>query len=194
MNKFFQQTFKPIILIFFILSKFFNRLPPLLVYAKQIEENSKKPGEKNMLNCYMTHLRQCFITKINLENSCVQEFMPFISFNSPDDDENQSRRLQKPIMTAVNMISTSGYQPRTFTSALSHVTKNSSSSFSAAGHSMRQSLSRANLTLQQIREASSEVFFPAPESQLSFKPMTPNAAPLPPHLSLQLSRSKPLNQ
>ena len=140
----------------------------------------------------MTHLRQCFVTKISLENSCVDAFMPYISFNSPDDEENQSRRLTKPIMTAVNMISQSGYQPRALT--LSHVTKNSNASFSAAGHSMRQSLSRANLTLQQIREASSEVFFPAPESQLSFKPMTPNAAPLPPHLSLQLSRSKPLNQ
>ena len=96
--------------------------------------------------------------------------MPYISFNSPDDEENQSRRLTKPIMTAVNMISQSGYQPRALTSisTSSHVTKNSNASFSAAGHSMRQSLSRANLTLQQIREAFSEVFFPALESQLSF--------------------------
>jgi len=172
-------------------------LPPLLVYAKKIDESSNKSDKPiSTLSVYMTHLRQCFVTKISLENNCVDEFMPYVSFNSPDDEENQSRRLIKPIMTAVNMISQSGYQPRTFTSTstLSHGTKNSNASFSAAGHSLRQSLSRANLTLQQIREASSEVFFPAPESQLSFKPMTPNAAPLPPHLSLQLSRSKPLNQ
>lgn len=144
----------------------------------------------------MTHLRQNFITKINLENDCSAEFMPFVSFNSPDDEENQSRRLQKPILTAINSINNSSFQNQqgySVASASSHLTSKNSSGFSVAGQSIRQSLSRANLTLQQIREASSEVFFPAPESQLSFQPMSPKAEPLPSHLTLQLSRSKPLN-
>ena len=171
-------------------------MPPLFVYAKEIDENTEQSNINDTLNFYMTHLKQFLITKINLENDCFQEFIPYLSFNYPDDEENQSRRLIKPIVTAMNTNFSNFQQQQTISSAStsSQLTKNSSASFSAAGHSMRQSLSRGNLTLQQIREASSEVFFPAPESQLSFKPMTPKAAPLPQHLSLQMSRSKPINQ
>lgn len=168
-------------------------MPPLLVYASQKNEETDQNNNQNSISVYMTHLRQFYVTKINLNDSCSAEFLPFISFNSPDDEENQSRRLVRPILTGTNPANSLFYQQQQTYSLESASTKNSNPSFSAAGHSIRQSLSRANLTLQQIREASSEVFFPAPESQLSFKPITPKADPLPPHLALQMSRSKPLN-
>ena len=167
-----------------------------MVYAAHLNGETSKKNIQNSTSVYMTHLRQYYVTTINLVNNCSAEFIPFISFNSPDDEENQSRRLLRPILTGINPANNLLFQQQqtySLESASSRMTKNSNPSFSAAGQSMRQSLSRANLTLQQIREASSEVFLPAPESQLSFKPMTPKAEPLPPHLALQMSRSKPLN-
>jgi hypothetical protein len=68
----------------------------------------------------------------------------------------------------------------------------SSSSLSAAYLTVRQSLSRTNnRTLLQIKEASASLI-KSPESQLSYKPMTQNAPPLPSDLSQSMIRSKPM--
>jgi hypothetical protein len=108
------------------------------------------------------------------------------------DLENFSVRLIKPVMPNV-IGSESPHQSAEQTSQ--QMTNNSSqdvfSSVSAAGLSIRQSLSRSNQTLKQIREASAEVHEKvSTESQLSYKPITPNAPALPTNLAL--IRSKPI--
>ena len=117
--------------------------------------------------------------------------MPFLAFDTGDDD-NLSRRQQKPIIS--NLMSSLQQAGVQNTSG----SLTSSPTLSAAGLSVRQSFSRLNQTLQQIREASAETQhtdqIPSPESQLSYRKMTPNAPALPQNLQRTLTRSKPLSQ
>lgn len=164
----------------FISSKLINKLPPVMIYANKIVNNDGKPNpdQQNQIIAYMTPLRQAYVTKMTINNSC-KDVIPYIAFDT-GEEESQSRRLFRPIMP--NLINT--FQQSSVVSNM----HDSSPSLSAAGISIRQSLSRLNTTLQQIREASTEVTI-TPESQLSFKPMTPNAPALPSNLQT-LSRSR----
>lgn len=126
----------------------------------------------------MTNLRQHFVASMHIPNSCT-ESTPYLAFDSENDGEH-SRRLYRPVLSNV--------LPNYGSSSLK-MENEPSPNLSVAGASLKQTLSRSNQTLQQIREASAEVIH-TPESQLSYKPMTPNAPPLPPDLQKSFSRSK----
>jgi hypothetical protein len=161
----------------------FNKLPPLLVYADRIK-SEKQP---NSIQAYMTHLRQSYLTNVTIPNSFNdnQDSIPYIVFDQGDED-SQSRRLQHPIQTSVNGPGGSN-NPKTGTSSLTETTDcltaltSKSGKLATAGQNIKQNLLKSNQALNQIREVSTERF-PGAESQLSFKPMSPNAPPLPPNL------------
>ena len=189
-----------------------NKLPPVLVYATQRQSKSKQEASNklntNNIRVYTNNLRQYHIIDMKpIQFNCSDELIPYIAFDT-GIDELQSLRLHKPIIT--NLIS--AYQQSTVESMkLNNITNSntnmigsknnitkvnqheeSSSSLSAAYLTVRQSLSRTNnKTLLQIREASAALV-KSPESQLSYKPMTQNAPPLPPDLSQTMIRSKPM--
>ncbi|CAF0814108.1 unnamed protein product [Brachionus calyciflorus] len=152
-----------------------NKLPSLFIYADK--KTSQSNGTDNFLKAYITNLRQSFVTTVSIQHKC-SDIIPYLVFDC-EDEEDQSRRLYRPVLS--NVIS--NYQTE------SKNTYDHSPHLSAAGVSLRQNLSRSNQTLQQIREASAEIMR-SPESQLSYKPMTPNAAPLPVELQMSFSRSK----
>lgn len=156
-----------------------NKLPPILVYANKKASSEVTNTNQKELKVYVNHLRQSFVTSIRLEYQS-SDVIPYIVFDS-DAEEEQSRRLFKPVVP--NMVAT--YQQ----SSDMRKGLDGSPILSAAGASVRQALSRSNQTLQQIREASAELM-PSPESQLSYKPMTPNGPQLPANLQLTLTRSK----
>lgn len=133
---------------------------------------------ENALTAYVTNLRQKFVANIKIASKCT-ESTPYLAFDCENDEEH-SRRLYRPILS--NMI------PHYAQSSIK-MQNDQSPNLSVAGASMRQTLSRSNQTLQQIREASAELIT-TPESQLSFKQMTPNAPPLPPDLQKSFTRSK----
>ena len=159
----------------------------MLVYANKTIK--KETTHKNSVRAYQTHLRQCHVTKMSIANKC-DEFMPYIVFDAGEED-NQSRRLQRPIQISVNSINI-GYQTESTPFDMSPGTYSMirSPNLMAAGQTIRQNLLKANLTLQQIREVSTEQF-PGQDSQLSFKLMSANAPPLPPNLQA-LVRSEQL--
>jgi hypothetical protein len=187
-----------------------NKLPAVLVYAIRQSKSKLEPSNKsnsNIIRAYANNLRQNHIIDMkNINFHCSDELIPYIAFDT-GIDELQSLRLHKPIIT--NLIS--AYQQSTVESMKMNTTNSntnvvgsknniskvnqheeSSSSLSAAYLTVRQSLSRTNnRTLLQIKEASASLM-KSPESQLSYKPMTQNAPPLPPDLSQSMVRSKPM--
>lgn len=120
---------------------------------------------------------------MNIAHNCDDQAIPYIAMDTGDED-NQSTRLVKPVMP--NLITS--LQQQSSVNEATTIQADVASGLSAAGLSVRQSLSRSNQTLKQIREASAEV--QTTESQLSYKPLTPQAPPLP--NGLGLTRSKPL--
>ncbi len=163
-----------------------NKLPPVLVYAALKDVNGPVVGDQ--VRAYMSHLRQCYITSIPMVYSIPGDSMAFITFDSMDEI-NQSRRLQRPIQVSNGAVHIQGGSVYEAGEISDRTAK--SQSLSVAGQSIKQNLLRANNTLSQIREVGNTKF-PAQESQLSFKPMSPNAPPLPPDLQT-LVRSKPLD-
>lgn len=167
----------------------FNKLPSLFVYADRVK-NDRQP--QNSVQAYMTHLRQSYLTNITIQNSFngSQEFIPYIVFDQGDED-SQSRRLQYPIQASVNLTTSN---LKTITPSIEttdrSTTTSKSGKLATAGQNIKQNLLKANQTLNQIKEVSTERF-PGIESQLSFKPMSPNAPPLPPNLQA-LVRSEQL--
>jgi hypothetical protein len=157
-----------------------NKLPPIYVFGSKISEKGNKSSAKS-LRAYMTQLRQSYVTDMDLALSINEDeaSMPFLMFDS-GEEEDQSKRLQRPVMHHIMS---------TLQNSISTINDTITPSLSAAGASMRQTLSQSNPTLQQIKEANDEVL-PTPESQLSYKAMTPNAAALP--ANLQMTRSKPI--
>jgi len=158
-----------------------NKLPPIYVYGSKISEKTNKNSD-SCLRAYLTQLRQSYVTDIDLALSRNQDeiSMPFLIFDG-GEEEDQSKRLQRPVMHHIMS---------TLQNSISTMNDAITPSLSAAGASMRQTLSHSNPTLLQIKEANDEVL-PSPESQLSYKAMTPNAAALP--SNLQMTRSKPIN-
>jgi hypothetical protein len=186
-----------------------NKLPPVLVYATRQPKSQLEVSNKfktNNIRAYSNNLRQYHIIDMkNIQFNCSEELIPYIAFDTGVEDL-QSLRLHKPIIS--NLIS--AYQQSTVESMKLNTANNnvigsknkvikvnnhheeSSSSLSAAYLTVRQSLSRTNnKTLLQIREAS-DALVKSPESQLSYKPMTQNAPPLPSDLSQTMVRSKPM--
>lgn len=158
-----------------------NRLPPVLVY---VVKKSNKAETSIKLRVYMNHLRQNFITNMNIAIDC-DGVTPFVVFNSIDE-ENQSRRVHRPIIA--NIISYQQSSSLRLSKNKFDTAENNLSSLSAASLSMRQNLSRSNQTLQQLREANADLRH-TPESQLSYKRMSPNGPPLPNDLLGSLTRS-----
>ena len=154
-----------------------------MVYARLRASKAEKEASSN-LRIYLTHMRQYYINSMSISCSCIDSVMPFIAFDTGDDD-NLSRRQQKPIIS--NLASTL----QQTSSEKNSYGSGSSPALSAAGMSVRQSCSRTNYTLQQIREASAEQP-PTPVSQLSYKPYTPQGPPLPANLQRTFVRSKQL--
>lgn len=154
-------------------------MPPVLVYAGKKDISVTAVSRQTKINAYVNTLRQTFVSSFKIENQCV-DTLPFIVFDC-DDEEELSRRLFRPVLP--NMI-TNLQQSSSMRHANDH-----SPSLSAAGASIRQALSRSNQTLQQIREASNEII-PSPESQMSYKVLTPNGPPLPQDLQQSFTRSK----
>lgn len=138
-------------------------------------------------------MRQCYVAKAVILNECGDEFIPYIVLDT--DEESQSRRLQRPIQASANSSNLTGpsispsieLTDRTLTTT---TTATTTKSHQLASESIKQNLLKSNQVLNQIREVSSERF-PGQESQLSFKPMSPKAAPLPPDLQA-LVRSEPI--
>jgi len=163
----------------------FNRMPPVLVYAALKDASGLTTG--GQVRAYMTHLRQCYVASIPLVSSCPGDAMAYIVFDSGDETK-QSRRLQRPIQVSSGQVLQ--LQQVAETGEVSERTAKSQS-LSVAGQTIRHNLLRGSHTLSQIREVGSTKF-PSQESQLSFKPMSPNAPPLPPDLQT-LVRARPLN-
>ncbi|RNA04920.1 dynein beta ciliary-like, partial [Brachionus plicatilis] len=153
-----------------------NKLPPLFVFANKINQDSNKVNIE--ISAYSTNLRQNFIAKFKIPNNC-SESVPYLAFDCENDEEH-SRRLYRPVLS--NIISN-------HIQSSMNMQDDQSPNLSVAGASMKQTLSRSNQTLQQIREASAEVT-KSPESQLSYKPITPNGPPLPAELQKSFTRSK----
>lgn len=151
-------------------------LPPLYVYAEKKKQDISQPDR--CLSAYMTNLRQHFVTNVNIPNNST-ESVPYLVFDCENDGQ-YSRRLYRPVLS--NVIPN-------FASSSLKIDNEQSPNLSVAGASLKQTLSKSNQTLQQIREASAEAI-KTPESQLSYKPMTPNAPPLPADLQKSFSRSK----
>ncbi len=171
-----------IYIVVFFRTSMLNKMPPIYVYGSKISEKDHK-SSVTCLPAYMTQLRQSYVIDINLALNKNQDevSMPFLMFDS-GEEEDQSKRLQRPVMHHIMS---------TLQKSISTINDTVTPSLSAAGASMRQTLSHSNQTLQQIKEANDEVLR-SPESQLSYKPMTPNAPALP--SNLQMARSKPTNQ
>lgn len=167
--------------------KLFNNLPPLLVHV--INKTQQKATYSQQIQAYITHLRQCQIVTVNLNNNCLQEFQPYIVFDT-GDEAKQSRQLQRPIQVSMPTGNSGTITPSQDLTERT-MTTNKSQQLALAGQTIMQNLLKSNATLNQIREISTERF-PAQESQLSFKPMSPNAPPLPPDLQT-LVRSKPMD-
>ena len=169
-----------------------NKLPPLLVYASKIEktEPKEKTVKQEKLRAYMNFFRQSFVISINLPYDCDNEAFPFVIFDMADL-ENFSTRLIRPVMPNVIGSESSTQSAEQTSHQIINNSQDAFSSISAAGLSIRQSLSRSNQTLKQIREASAEATEKvSSESQLSYKPITPNAPALPANLAM--TRSKPI--
>jgi hypothetical protein len=176
----------------------FNKLPPLLVYVnkKSNKIESKSITQTNVIRSYMTHMRQFYIIDMNINKTNeLTNTIPYIVFDN-GDQENQSRRLQRPIQISMNSINNGNNNnsltettPSLELSTGASLNSNRSPSLLVASQTIRQSLLRTNMTLQQIREVSIEQF-PSQESQLSFKPMSPNAPPLPPDLQALVRSEK----
>lgn len=162
-----------------------NKLPPVEVTVRKI--SSKKETSPTGLKLYMNHLRQVFVTSLSgIANECT-DVMPFLIVDCIDE-ENQSRRTHKPIMT--NLITYNGVSGGNSTQDESSgaFRPEKASSLSAASVNIKMNLSRSNQTLQQLREANNDLI-PTPESQLSYKRLTPNGPPLPLNLQNSLQRS-----
>ena len=153
----------------------------MLVYADKIDGNQRTLV--NQLHVYVNNLRREYVTSIPLENTCTI-CLPYLALASADD-ESQSRRQQRPIIS--NLISTLQHStmvpPNTGSS-------DETPTFSAAAFNIKQSLTNNNQTLYQIREASAGA--QRMESQLSFKTLSPKGKPLPADLTASLSRSRPI--
>jgi len=162
----------------------FNRMPPVLVYAALKDASKLTTG--GQVRAYMTHLRQCYVASIPLVSLSPGDAMAYIAFDTGDETK-QSRRLQRPIQVSSGQLQ---LQQVADTGEMSERTAKSQS-LSVAGQTIKHNLLRASHTLSQIREVGSTKF-PSQESQLSFKPMSPNAPPLPPDLQT-LVRARPLN-
>ena len=135
-------------------------------------------AKKTELHVYMNHLRQHFITKVPSRISCT-ETMPYLVLDT-DEEENQSRKLFKPIVP--NLIG--GTLQRSSAMQINADTNMS------PNNAPKQQPNTARSNLQQICESMTAL--PTPESQLSYKPVTPNGPPLPIDLRA-LNRAKPLN-
>ena len=138
----------------------------------------------------MNFFRQSYILSIKLPTDCNKETYPFIIFDMADM-ENFSVRLTKPVMPNIMGTASQSSQEQSSSQQIVNNSQDAFSSLSAAGLSIRQSLSRSNQTLKQIREASAEVVVPPSESQMSYKPFDSGPA-LPPNLQA-LTRSKPID-
>lgn len=149
---------------------------------KQVEFEEEK-NETSMLNVrvYTNILRQNFITSIPFKTKCKEKILPFIVIDVGYGEN--SKRLQKPVIPNLYVINQR-------VPSASETAVVPSTHLSLSGMSVKAALSKSNLTLSQIREASAERL-PTPESQLSFKEVTPNAPKLP--STLQMTRSKPLS-
>lgn len=174
---------------------FLNQLPPILVHVSKKSLASEQEAQKS-IQAYLTHLRQTHIESISIAASCNEEFIPYIAFDT-GYEENQSRRRQRPIQASINSLSNTVRNnnfPSTGSPSLETdrtMTTTKSQQLLIAGQAIKQDLLRSNQTLNQIREVSTEKF-PSQESQLSFKPMSPNAPPLPADLQA-LVRADHLN-
>jgi hypothetical protein len=148
------------------------------VSAQKVDSTPKDSAEKKsqeVVFVYMNHLRQKFVTKIPMKNTCA-ETMPYLVMDTGDED-NQSRKLFKPIVP--NLIGNTVQQ----TSSMMQM---SNEPFN--GNNTKTALTNRS-NVMHVR--ASTVDLPTPESQISYKPITPNATPLPPSLKT-LDRSKPM--
>jgi hypothetical protein len=155
--------------LFFFCRNLINKLAPVLVNAQK-KNSTPKDSEKKAQEVfvYMNHLRQKLITKIALKNVCSNS-IPYLVMDTGDED-NQSRKLFKPIVP--NLIGNTVQM----TSMMQ----------------MNENNKTAMTNRSNVIRAASTVELPTPESQMSYKPITPIAAPLPPNLKT-LDRSKPIS-
>jgi hypothetical protein len=160
------------------------------VFAQKIDPKNKSneaDKNKNRLCVYMTHLRQDLVTKIPINfvsSSDSPPLLPFIVLDAVDD-EKESRKLFKPIVPS--LIGSSQQQ--------SSFLQNEQQTHAASTSTIKQqnssrSTNKNSVLLSAKKEINNEP--KTPESQLSYKPMTPNAPPLPPSLKA-LERSKPIS-
>jgi hypothetical protein len=158
-----------------------NTLPPVLVTAQKKSSNNSavNKDENDLMYVYMNQLRQKRVTEFSLKSSCA-DTLPYIVMDT-GDDENQSRKLFKPIVP--NLIGNGGGQQQQQLSSSSQVANENGGSYSQ----------RQALTNRSNANRASTVEMPTPESQMSYKPITPNGPPLPTTLKM-LDRSRPISK
>lgn len=151
----------------------------------------------NTIFAYMTQLRQTMVSKMKFTSVVMNsggenKNTPFLILNSIDE-EHQSRRMHRPVISAIKTINNalnssssaifSGRVAAEKSAAERSNTTTSNNTKSANNKQAMSSMSAAS------GRRNADVALPTPESQMSYKAMSPKAPPLPPDLKAAFTRS-----
>ena len=168
---------------------------PIRVSVRK-SDPSRSDEVGNTIFAYMTQLRQTMVSKMKFTSVVMNsggenKNTPFLILNSIDE-EHQSRRMHRPVISAI----------KTINNALN---SSSSAIFSGRVAAEKSAAERSNTTTSNTKSANNkqamssmstasgrrnaDVALPTPESQMSYKAMSPKAPPLPPDLKAAFTRS-----